>query len=228
MTYFSSQDVTLGSIVKIPLRNKKILGLAVAKADVSNAKSDIKDMSFQLRKILEIKENSIFKKEFIEAAILLSIYFVSKKNIGVASLIPSLFREKYDEIAKFVNIPHEEETEPKNIKSEKLIFQTNLEDRLSYYKTLIRGQFALRKSIFIVLPTEYDIEIFEKSLSKGVEKFVFSLHGGLKPKEILERYKQIMYSAHGVLVICTPQYLSIPLFNIEYIVISIICISRIE
>ena len=59
------------------------------------------------------------------------------------------------------------------IKTEKLLLQAQLEDRISFYKTLIRGYFALKKSVFIVLPTEYDIEIFQQALSKGIENFTF-------------------------------------------------------
>ncbi|KKP77484.1 MAG: hypothetical protein UR77_C0024G0001, partial [Candidatus Nomurabacteria bacterium GW2011_GWC2_35_35] len=151
------------------------------------------------KKIVEIKEHSIFRNEFLESALELSSYFVSPKNIGVASFIPAIFREKYDEIVKFSEKNKNTFSEKKdkkeltnaseNIKTEKLLLQAQLEDRISFYKTLIRGYFALKKSVFIVLPTEYDIEIFQQALSKGIENFTFSMHGGLKPKKIIEKYE---------------------------------------
>ena len=58
-------------------------------------------MSFKLKKITEIKEHSIFRNELIESAFELSSYFASKKNSGVISFIPDIFREKYDVIEKF-------------------------------------------------------------------------------------------------------------------------------
>src|SRR3989344_4430422 len=230
LTYFTTKDVKNGSIVSIFIRNKKILGLVISCQDVVNTKSGIKNMPFQLKKIVEIKEHSIFRNEFLESALELSSYFVSPKNIGVASFIPAIFREKYDEIVKFSkknknissekNIKKELTNTSGNIKTEKLLLQAQLEDRISFYKTLIRGYFALKKSVFIVLPTEYDIEIFQQALSKGIENFTFSMHGRLRPKKIIEKYEQIVNSAHGVLILGTAQYLSIPRTDLGAIIVE--------
>lgn len=230
LTYFTAKDIKNGSIVSVPIRNKKILGLVVSTQEVTDIKSKIKNMSFKLKKITEVKEHSIFRNEFIQTTLLLSSYFVSKKNTGVISLIPSIFREKYDDIVKFSTnnqaILSEnnnliiEKVFDKNIKTEKLLFQAQLEDRISYYKTLIRGQFALKKSVFIVLPTEYDIEIFYQSLSKGIENFTFFIYGGLKPKKVIEQYKQIINSQHGVLILGTAPFLSIPRIDLGVIIVE--------
>jgi len=223
LTYFTAKDIKNGSVVSVPVRNKKILALTISCENLTDIKSDIKDMSFKLKKIIEIKEHSILKNEFIESALEISSYFVLKKNSGIISLIPALFREKYDELAR-LNIKN---ISLKNsfpvsseIKNEKLLFQASLEDRISYYKTLIRGQFALKKSIFIVLPTEQDIEIFNQALSRGIENFTFLMYGKLKPKKIIENYNQIINSTHNVLILGTPQFLSIPVADLGVIVIE--------
>ena len=65
-------------------------------------------MSFNLKKISEVKENSIFFKEYFDAAIETSRYFVANKNNGITSLIPAPFRENYDKMAKLKT------DEPKN------------------------------------------------------------------------------------------------------------------
>lgn len=233
LTYFSAKEIKNGSIVSVPIRNKKILALVISSENVSEAKSGIKEMSFKLKKITEVKEHSIFKNELIESAFELSSYFVSKKNSGVISFVPAIFREKYDVIEKFSKdeflkgqslreSPQGLSLEKKSpeIKTEKLLLQAQLEDRLSFYKTLIRGYFALKKSIFIVLPTEYDIEIFEQALSKGIENFTFCMHGGLKPKKIIENYEKIINSPHGILILGTAQYLSIPRTDLGTIIVE--------
>ncbi|MEK7088523.1 MAG: hypothetical protein AAB913_00140, partial [Patescibacteria group bacterium] len=227
LTYFTAKDIKNGSIVSVPIRNKKILGLVISCQDVMNAKTGIKDMSFKLKKIIEVKKHSIFRNEFIESALELSSYSVSKKNSGVISFIPSLFREKYDEIEKFSpkdflkDGPWIDSFKDRSyIKTEKLLLQAQLEDRISFYKTLIRGYFALKKSVFIVLPTGYDIEIFYQALSKGIENFAFSMHGGLRPKKIIEKYEQIINSPHGVLILGTAQFLSIPRADLGVIIVE--------
>src|SRR3989338_3228376 len=103
LTYFSAKEIPDGSIVTIPFRNKKILGLVVSSENARNVKSNIKDLNFNLKKILGIKEHSIFREEYLKAALEAGNYFATSKNNMVTSLIPSAFREEYDKIAKFQN-----------------------------------------------------------------------------------------------------------------------------
>ena len=103
LTYFTAKDIKNGSIVSVPIRNKKILGLVISCQDVMNAKTGIKDMSFKLKKIIEVKEHSIFRNEFIESALELSSYFASKKKVELFLLYLRSFEKKYDLMAKFTS-----------------------------------------------------------------------------------------------------------------------------
>ena len=224
LTYFTAQnDIVNGNIVSISLRSKKILGLAISVEDATPAKSNIKKMSFNLKKINEVKEHSIFREEYLRSAIEMSKYNAESKNNGVTSLIPAIFRENYDKISRLKE-EVKDDTETKkinqNLKSEKLLFQASSEDRISAYKTLIRGSFALKKSVFIVLPTEYDIGIFEESLSKGIEQFTFAIHSKQSPKKIIKKFEQIINTSHPILILGTTPFLSIPRNDIETIIVE--------
>ena len=222
LTYFSGKDIPNGSIVTVPLRSKKVLGLVIDSTDASASKSDIKKMSFNLKKIIEVKENSIFLKEYLIATIEISKYFASSKNNGVTTLIPAILRENYDKVSKTINgekiIQIEENSRKNKIKSEKVIFQAPALDRMSYYKTLIRGAFAEKKSVFIILPTESDIKIFEEALSKGIEQFAFAFHAGINPKKILKKFKDVVNLAHPVLILGTAPFLCIPRNDIGFVI----------
>lgn len=220
LTYFTAKEISLGSIVEVSLRHRKILALTIGIEELSDTKTNIKDLNFSLRKIENVKENSIFKKEYLDSALLLSKYFVAKKNVSIAALIPAVLIEEYDKISKTKSTSAQIENKNTNIKTEKLLLQTCLEDRLSYYKTLVRGSFAQKKSVFIVFPTEHDIDIFKESLSKGIEDFIFSLHGNLNPKKQLEAYKNILSQEHPILVLGTAPYLSIPRSDFETIILE--------
>jgi primosomal protein N' (replication factor Y) len=223
LTYFTAKDVPNGSIVVIPLRNKKVLGLVISIEDVATSKSNIKDMSFNLKKISEVKEISIFSKEYLDTAIETSKYFAASKNYGITALIPAPLRENYDKIAKLVNLDSKNKTIKQNsklIKSEKLIFQAPFLDRIATYKTLIRGAFAEKKSVFIVLPTEYDIKIFEESLSRGIEQFIFTLHSGLTAKKIIRDFEEMEIMSHPILILGTAPFLSIPRDDIKIIIME--------
>jgi len=218
LTYFTAKEIPNGSVVSIPVRNKKILGIVASSEEVYSQRSSIKEMDFNLKKILEIKDRAIFSPEFIESGIEVSKYFGTKSGIGLTSLIPASFREEYDKIAKFKTPGIQ--IKKTIIKPEKKLFQASLTDRISFYKTLVRASFAEKKSIFMVLPTEHDIVIFSEMLSRGIENFTFSIHGGLTAKKQIEKFKEIMESEHPVLIFGTGAFLSIPRNDIGTIIVE--------
>lgn len=220
LTYFTSLDISTGDIVSVPLRSKKTLGLVISSDDLSQKKSNVKTMKFNLKKVTETKGNSIFLKEYLEAIFDTSKYFAQNRSNAIVSLIPNIFIEKYDEISKIKNGEKNILENNKNLRAEKLLFQYPLEDRISIYKTLIRESFARGKSIFIVLPTELNIQKFVNSLSKGIEQFTFSMHSGNSTKENIINYKKIISSSHPLLIIGTPPFLSIPKKDIGTIILE--------
>lgn len=223
LTYFSAKDIAIGSIVNVTLRGRVLLALVIDSKDAINAKSELKELDFNLKKILEVKDNSIFQNVYLDAILQTSDYFAARKNDAVSALIPVILKEEHDKISKWISQDTETKSELKHIsdiRTEKLLLQNNFEDRISFYKTLIRGSFAEKKSIFIVLPTEIEVKNFEALLSKGIEQFTFSFHGGLTSKKTLEKIKTILGIEHPILLIGTPQYLSLPNLNIKTIILE--------
>jgi primosomal protein N' (replication factor Y) len=224
LTYFSAQNIVLGSIVAISIRNKNTLGLVVSSIDASEAKSQIKEMDFNLKKITETKNISLFKQELIESSMLVSAYFAANKSAVISTLIPNILKENYDRISKIHALNQNKiqiyENTSKNIKTEKLLFQAPFEERMSYYKTLIRTSFANKKSVFLVLPTEHDIANFEETLKKGIENFVVSIHSGLTAKKTLAKIETIIALEHPLLIIGTAPFLSIPRHDLETIILE--------
>jgi primosomal protein N' len=223
LTYFTAKDVQVGNIVLVPIRNKNTLAFVLSVVDATEEKSNLKDLSFNLKKIVEVKENYIFSREFMDSTLEASRYFATNKNVGVASLIPNIFLDEYAKISKFKIETHgairNAEKDP-NIRTEKLLLQTPFNDRISIYKTLIRASFAEKKSVFMVLPTEHDVEYYKELLSKGIEKFAFAFHGGLSVKKTLTRLEEVMSSTHPVLIIGTAPYLAIAREDIATIILE--------
>ena len=220
LTYFTTKDIESGSIVAITLRNKKILGLVLSVENVSDTKMNIKDMNFNLKKIIEVKDKSIFLKEYLESVFLVSKYFVANKNNAIAALIPKLFLENYDKMSAVKNGSVSFEKTEKNVKTEKLLLQEPFADRVSIYKTLIRENFALKKSVFVVLPTENDIKNFEEELSKGIKQFTIAIYGGLSAKKTIEKFEQIISTPHPILILATAPFLSVPRHDIGAIILE--------
>jgi len=178
-------------------------------------------MNFNLKKVIENKGNSIFPKELLETIFDTNKYFAQNKNNTIASLIPNVFLEGYDNLAKIkITSPKNFSNVSSSIKSEKLLFQAPFLDRISIYKTLVRESFARNKSVFLVLPTESDINKFKDQISKGIEQFTFPLHSGISAKKNLITCEKVLASSHPVLLIGTPPFLSIPEGNLGTIILE--------
>jgi primosomal protein N' (replication factor Y) len=218
LSYFSAQDIPLGSIVTIPVRLKNIDAVVIGIEDARDMKSDLKNAEYKLKKIIGVKNKSPFTKEFFIACSRMKDYTISSTGSVIKALLPSIFLEN-------INLLREPGTlevidKVKNIKHEKLIFQATPDDRLSFYRTLIREAFAKKQSIFICVPTIYDIEVWRERLIKGIEQYVFVFHSEMKKKALIDSYNACMDETHPVLMIGTGMFISIPRKDVNTIVIE--------
>ena len=227
LSYFSAVDINIGSIVSIPVRSKIIDAIVINMEEARNIKSDIKNADYQLKKIIKIKGDSPFNKSFFIACQKMKNYTVSNTGSIIKSLLPSFFIENIQKLKEPTSI---NETKPafaqsfgevkENIKHEKLIFQAVQSDRLAFYRTLIREAFAKKESIFICVPTRYDIDHFNKELAKGIEQYVFSFHSDMTKKALINMYNSAISEIHPILIIGTGIFMSIPRHDIKTVVLE--------
>ena len=95
------------------------------------------------------------------------------------------------------------------IQSERLVFQSPLDERISFYKTYIREAFARKESITFVCPTISDCELFVENLSRGISGFVVTLHSEIPKKKCTEIITRLGQETHPFVVICTPSFASL-------------------
>ncbi|MFA6300996.1 MAG: hypothetical protein WC609_01455 [Candidatus Paceibacterota bacterium] len=223
LTYFTSSNIEPGDVVSVMLKSKKVLAMVTSTEELKNEKSNIKSANFGLKKIIENKGSSIFRKEYLESIFDTSKYFVQNRNSCLLALIPNVLIENYEKILKIKKQNNENKKEyenANNLKTEKLLFQYRTEDRVSIYRTYIRESFARNKSVIMILPTQFDIEKFSKLLSRGTEQFTFTMHSGISAKKNLATCEKILASLHPVFILCTPPYLAIPKNDIGTIIME--------
>ncbi len=221
LTYFSSLPVAVGDVVEVSIRKKKLLGLVTGVNDARDSKIEIKNADFNLRKVESVKGKSILNQDFLLAATQFAEYTNLGKNSVLSYILPSILKENYDEFEEVANsIQPKENSNNDNLKPEKLLFQASPDERISYYKTLIRESFAAHKSIFIVLPREHEINLLASELGRGIENFVFTLHGGLSKNKALETIKKIYTCEHAILILATAPYLAIKRDDMRAIILE--------
>lgn len=216
LSYFAASSISLGDIVSVPLRKKNVNALVVGVTELKSVKADVKRIGYRLKKISRVKTSQFFSPPFIKAANLAADYFAASLGETLRLLTPPILFELG--AAEAVSL-----TEPPRkggVKPEKLCVQDTDEDRLSFYKSLIRGEFAKGASVFVALPTVTDLERVAFSLGRGIERYAFVFHRQLTKRKLLTNWRQLNDCRHPLVIIATPAFLSLPRRDIKTIIVD--------
>ncbi len=203
LSYFSSGAIPIGSLVTVPLRKKQIHGLVVSSRDAREAKSEIRSSDFVIKKVGEFKSENFLSEAFMKAAKASADYFVGSLGSVLRALVPRLFFEEV------VREHGSEEREPRENGFDRLILQADEDDRFASYRSLIREEFARKRSVFFCLPTGEDVKRAGKILPKGIEQYTYLFYGSLPSKKFKESLRAALSETHPVLIIATGLFFSI-------------------
>ncbi len=199
-----------GSLVKINIRSKAVSALVLESRDVTEAKSEIKSADFQLKKISAVTAKPFLQKEFLEVVKETAEYFATNQGSVLSQLIPSFVLENPSVLSKTVFSGQLSKTVFDNTKNEVTVLQAPDEERLSLYRSLIREEFAKKRSVFLCLPQNEDVKLIKENLERGIELFVCSFHNEMNKKELKEEWKKACLTPHPILVIATAKWLFLP------------------
>lgn len=226
LTYWSAKSIPLGSIIKVPLKGRSIHALVGEVTEASNAKSQIKQASFATRKIDNPEPTETVRRECVEACIKIAHEYASPLGAVLKSCIPETafaYIPRAKEVA--ANEESKEEARPvhevrSRTAADILMYQTNLADRISTYKSIVREEFARKKSVLIVAPTGVSALELHSLLKKGVEDYAIILHGKLTKKKQADTWKEAVESDHPILIVTTPLFACVPRTDISTVIIE--------
>lgn len=217
LTYFTSEEALLGSIVKVPIRSKSAFGIVVDIKDAKDIKADIKSLSYNLKKIENIESHSFLLEKFVEGTKKVADYSAGYVGSIISQFVPKIVLENSDTLQTNDGSKKEK---LRNIYNETVLLQCDDEERYGIYRSLIREEFARGHSVYFCLPTTEDLLNARSILEKGIENFTYVLHTGLKKEDILNGWKKIIEEKHPVLIIATGTFLSIPKQDIGTIILD--------
>ncbi len=217
LTYYTSKEVSVNSLVMVPIRGKSVPGLVVSMEDANEAKTRLKSSRFSLKRVDSVAEKNFLLPEFITAAEETARYFAGTPGGIISALTPNrVFDEYLKSKGSLASVEHNH-TRPapkiidKNLQhTDKYTIQSNDEDRFSVYRGIIREEFAKNSSVFLSSPTVQGATSMFRELSRGIEQYAFLLHGKLPERGMIDTWKQILETKHPVLIVATPTYVSIP------------------
>jgi primosomal protein N' (replication factor Y) len=225
--YFTSTVVPIGAIVSVPLRTKSIFAIVTKSESGEDLKPDLKRAPFEIRKLDKVKATVFFPATFIEACRKLSDYYATTVGAIIEAMVSDTLLDNAHKIAPplppqatfAASLDLEQKTVVKEL--EKIMaVQGDDTDRMSAWRSLIRQEFALKKSVVIYAPTIEDCEKTFRAVEKGIEGYIFKLHSGLTTKNVTENWKAISETEHPIVVIATATFSVLPRGDVKSIVIE--------
>ena len=214
LSYFTASDVPAGAVVSVPLRSSTVNAIVIDVKPVSDMKGDIKDATYALKKLGKVKAIAFFPTSFMDSCKTLADYYATNVGIIIDKLMSATLIENAHRIAP--------PCIPATATSQNEIFAVQGDDidRMSSWRSLIRQEFARKKSLVIYVPTIEDVRNMYRLLEKGIEGYIFSLHSGLSEKEVLSTWQSIATTNHPLVIIATGSYALMPRSDIETIIIE--------
>ncbi|PCI28019.1 hypothetical protein COB52_04170, partial [Candidatus Kaiserbacteria bacterium] len=216
LSYFSADEIPVGSVIQVPLRSKEVPALVLEVEDAKAIKSLLRTNTYETKKIRKQKPSLVFTEGFVRAINETAKYFATSEGSLIQSYTPTAILNALSE-GKMKN-PTSKERESSTF--ERLALQLPKKERFEKYKTLIRGNFAKGESVFLCVPTINEATAFLEEYSKGIEQYSFLLESSSSKKKQLETWNLILNEEHPVLIIGTPVFLSIPRSDISMYIIE--------
>ena len=157
LTYFTKKDIRTGSIVSVPLRKKKVYGLVVGNKEATEIKSELKSLSYSIKKIDSIESRTFLSNSFVEASKKIADYSASSVGAVLSVLIPKVVLEGSADSTHASKFPKEIPLGTGGTFHETLLLQSDDEERYATYRSLLREEFAKNRSVFFCLPTTEDL-----------------------------------------------------------------------
>lgn len=213
LSYFSMKKYTPGTIVSIPVRSKVVSATVIGSSSPESLKSELRSSDFALKKVVTGSERFLITSTFLETMKQCAEIHAAPIGAVLNEFIPDSVLESPWKLT-------EEPVSDKSDNYEMLAVQADSQDRYAYYKSIVRELFALKRSIVVLAPSSIKAEYIYNYFSKGIDRYVFVIHNGLKKKEQLIRWQNALKEEHPVVIIITSSFLSIPRRDIGAIIIE--------
>lgn len=219
LTYFTTTDPDIGSLVSVEIRGRKVKGLVVAVHEATEQKAELRNSAFSIKKAEAASQGAFFTPAFFEAVRDITEYYAGSTGGTLHNVIPSAVLEQLSDLKSVADSPHTART-PSVASKHTLVYQADDRERVAEYKSIVRESFARNQSVFICVPTAIDATRLEEELERGIKNYVYVFHSQLKKKELATQWNEVVTEKHPVLIIATGTFFCIPRRDIGTIIVE--------
>jgi primosomal protein N' len=219
LSYFTAADVPVGALVTVPVRSKGVSALVTATRPAFDIKAEIKNAPYPLKKLDRVRATKFFPATFVHSCKKLADYYTA----DIGSIIDALISDALLENASKITAPKLQgrtSTSSPSVPDETYAIQGDDEDRIGSWRSLIRQEFARKRSVVIYAPTIEDTKNISATLTKGIEGYIFTLHSKLTKKQLIETWESIASTAHSIVVVATGSFAILPREDIDTVIIE--------
>lgn len=214
LTYYGAIDYSAGSIIEVPVRNKRVPALVVGTRPVSAAKTAVRAATFSLKKLPEQTDIAQLPPSLIETARALKKRYPAQLGAILYALLPPEIRDGRIEVQYTTPVSHAD------ISPDISIIEGTYEDRFREYRSTIREVFAHRGSVLCVVPTSADIDRASQLLSQGIEDRLVIFSPTLSKKRLEAAYRDFYDLTSAKLILTTPTHAYIDRHDITHIIVD--------
>jgi primosomal protein N' (replication factor Y) len=213
-TYFYPQKISVGILVMVSLYRRKVLGLVINVQNLEKRKIEIKNYSYQLKKIEKIiSSKQVLTKKQLELARWMSDYYRAPISLIIKMIAPPILKREKKIIQlkkvklKFKKTPKLNSQEKKiisNIQKAKekiILIKNNFDEIHKIYPKIIESVIKKNGQVFVLSP-----EIFESGQTKEFLKNYFDesiigfFHYKTSKGKFLQIYKKIRQGTIKIIV----------------------------
>jgi primosomal protein N' (replication factor Y) len=215
LSYFTSENPPLGAIVDVPLRGKSVHGIVASVQPAASMKADLKTAPFTLKKIEKVKARNFLSSALIAAARLEADYAGATLGATLKSMVHESIFEEADKL-----IMTGKGEAPDTSRQSVHILQGDDEERYGLYRSMIRQEFAQKKSLLFLAPTIEEATYLQSVLEKGIEKYIFLIHSGMTAKKIRDTWNKATEEKHPIVMIATGSFMAFTRSDLDTLVIE--------
>lgn len=202
--YFSASAIPDGSIIRIPMRDKKGFGLVIRSAPLEEERQGLKRGSFSLKKVSAAGAGMPLSRAFLRAAFETANYCAASVGSVLDALVPAAILKEAGSVP-----PAREATRQDHF--EALSYVGQAKERVEEYRRLARETLARGGSMLLLAPTLFEAKKLAREVGRGIEERTFLIHGDLSQKQFATAWRRALENTSPVLVVGTPLALALPL-----------------
>ena len=218
LSYFSPKRIPTGALVTVPVRTKDVPALVLSSESAKHVKSLLRTQKYQTRKIPAQKPRTIISEAFVRAAERTATHAATATGSILHAYTPAAIVRAG--VAGTLTTPRARKEQQHESRFEELVLQLPRHERIEKYKTIIRGRFAHKQSVLLMVPTAHEARYLASKYERGIEQYTFVLDSTLSAKRQVETWQQALAEPHPVLIIATPTFMSIPRSDIGMCIIE--------